>query len=65
LKGILPIILLSSVLGAIIGSIWLYSRGRDRATPIPFGPYLAIAGWLYFMWGGPLVEQYLVLSGLR
>ena len=38
LKGILPIILLSSVLGAIIGSIWLYTRGRDRATPIPFGP---------------------------
>ena len=65
LKGILPIILLSSVLGAIIGSIWLYTRGRDRATPIPFGPYLAIAGWLYFMWGAPVVEQYLVLSGLR
>ena len=57
--------LLSSVLGAIIGSIWLYTRGRDRATPIPFGPYLAIAGWLYFMWGAPVVEQYLVLSGLR
>jgi len=65
LKGILPIILLSSVLGAVIGSIWLYTRGRDKATPIPFGPYLALAGWVYFMWGEPLVNQYLVMSGLR
>jgi leader peptidase (prepilin peptidase)/N-methyltransferase len=65
LKGILPIILLSSVLGAIIGSIWLYTRGRDKATPIPFGPYLALAGWVYFMWGEPVVNQYLVMSGLR
>ena len=63
--GILPIILLSSVVGAIIGSIWLYSRGRDRATPIPFGPYLAIAGWIVFMWGEPLIEAYLRMSGLR
>ncbi|WP_426805904.1 prepilin peptidase, partial [Stenotrophomonas sp. SrG] len=56
LTGILPIILLSSVLGAIIGSIWRYSRGRDRATPIPFGPYLALAGWIEFMWGEPLIN---------
>src|SRR5690606_9316118 len=35
-KGILPIILLSSVVGAIVGSIWLAWKGRDRATPIPF-----------------------------
>jgi len=65
LKGILPISLLSSVLGAVIGSIWLYTRGRDKATPIPFGPYLALAGWVYFMWGEPVVNQYLVMSGLR
>ena len=65
LKGILPIILLSSVVGAIIGSIWLYSRGRDRATPIPFGPYLAIAGWIVFMWGEPLIDGYLSYAGLR
>jgi leader peptidase (prepilin peptidase)/N-methyltransferase len=65
LKGILPIILLSSIVGAIIGSIWLYSRGRDRATPIPFGPYLAIAGWIVFMWGEPLINGYLSYAGLR
>jgi leader peptidase (prepilin peptidase)/N-methyltransferase len=59
LRGILPTILLSSVVGAIIGSIWLASKGRDRATPIPFGPFLAIAGWLVFMWGEPVIDAYL------
>lgn len=65
LKGILPIILLSSIVGAIVGSVWLAAKGRDRATPIPFGPYLAIAGWITFFWGQELVDGYLRLSGLR
>jgi len=64
LNGILPTILLSSVVGAIVGSIWLAAKGRDRATPIPFGPYLAIAGWITFFWGQPLIDAYLRLSGL-
>jgi leader peptidase (prepilin peptidase)/N-methyltransferase len=38
LKGILPTILLSSLVGAIIGSIWLAARALDRETPIPIGP---------------------------
>jgi leader peptidase (prepilin peptidase)/N-methyltransferase len=65
LKGILPTILVSSLVGAIVGSIWLAAKGRDRATPIPFGPYLAFAGWLTFFWGDDLVDGYLRLSGLR
>ena len=64
LHGILPTILLSSLVGAIIGSIWLYARGRDRATPIPFGPYLAIAGWITFLWGDHLVGAYMRFAGL-
>ena len=48
LMGILPTILLSSLVGAIVGSLWLWAKGRDRATPIPFGPYLAVAGWIIF-----------------
>lgn len=59
LKGILPTILISSLVGAIIGSIWLAAKGRDRATPIPFGPYLAIAGWIVFMWGEPIIAAYM------
>jgi leader peptidase (prepilin peptidase)/N-methyltransferase len=65
LKGILPTILLSSVVGAIVGSIWLAMKGRDRATPIPFGPYLAIAGWIAFFWGEQIVGTYMRVSGLR
>lgn len=64
LAGILPIILLSALSGAVIGSIWLAMKGRDRATPIPFGPYLAIAGWIVFMWGEELIGAYMSYSGL-
>ena len=65
LQGILPTILLSSVVGAIVGSVWLAAKGRDRATPIPFGPYLAAAGWIVFFWGDQLIGAYLHLAGLR
>ena len=64
LQGILPTILLSSLVGAIIGSVWLAAKGRDRATPIPFGPYLAIAGWIVFMWGAEIVGWYRNVAGL-
>ncbi|TWT17524.1 prepilin peptidase [Luteimonas marina] len=64
LAGVLPIILLSSVVGAVAGSIWLAMKGRDRATPIPFGPYLAIAGWVVFMWGEQLIGLYKGYAGL-
>ncbi|NYZ62833.1 prepilin peptidase [Luteimonas deserti] len=65
LVGLLPIILLSAVAGAVIGSIMLAVQGRDRATPIPFGPYLAIAGWVTFMWGDDIMGRYLRLTGLQ
>ena len=65
LNGLLPIILLSAVAGAIIGSIMLAVQGRDRATPIPFGPYLAIAGWVTFMWGEEMMGRYLQFAGLQ
>jgi leader peptidase (prepilin peptidase)/N-methyltransferase len=65
LQGIVPTILMSSLVGAIVGSIWLAAKGRDRATPIPFGPYLAVAGWIVFFWGGSIVDAYLRFSGLR
>ncbi len=65
LDGILPTVLLSSLVGAIIGSIWLAAKGRDRATPIPFGPYLAIAGWIVFFWGESLIDTYMRVSGLQ
>ncbi|NLW96051.1 MAG: prepilin peptidase [Xanthomonadaceae bacterium] len=63
LAGVLPVILLSSLLGAVVGSIWLAAKGRDRATPIPFGPYLALAGWIVFMWGEQLLGLYRNYAG--
>lgn len=60
---ILPIILISSVIGAIIGTALILFQGRDRAHPIPFGPYLAAAGWVVLLWGSALVEGYWEIMG--
>ena len=40
-------------------------RGRDRNILIPFGPYLAAAGWIALMWGPQIVDGYLTISGLN
>jgi leader peptidase (prepilin peptidase) / N-methyltransferase len=55
------IILLSSLVGAIIGISLIVVRGRDKNIPIPFGPYLAIAGWIAFVWGDMINQTYLKL----
>lgn len=55
------IILLSSLVGAVIGISLIVIRGRDRNIPIPFGPYLAIAGWIAFVWGDTINQAYLKL----
>jgi len=55
------IILLSSFIGAIVGIALIVFRGRDRAQPIPFGPYLAAAGWVAMLWGDVIVTKYLQL----
>ena len=56
------IILLSSVVGAVVGISLILLRGHDRSIPIPFGPYLAAAGWLALMWGEELTQAYLSWS---
>ena len=63
---ILPVvILLAAGTGACLGVVMIVFRGRDRAAPMPFGPYLAAAGWLAMLYGQQLVEGYLHMSGLR
>ena len=59
IKAVLPILLIASLIGAIIGSAWLLIKGKNRATQIPFGPYLAIAGWIHFISGADLFGMYL------
>ena len=53
------IILLSSIAGAVIGITILAVRGQDKNIPIPFGPYLAVAGWIVLMWGEHINNAYL------
>ena len=54
------IILVSSVIGAAAGSIMLVAGRTRRRQPIPFGPYLALAGWIALLWGNDINQAYLV-----
>ncbi|MBS0352679.1 MAG: prepilin peptidase [Proteobacteria bacterium] len=57
---ILPLtILLSSLVGAVVGVALIVLRRHGREIPIPFGPYLAAAGLLALYWGRPLTQAYL------
>ena len=51
------IVLLSSLVGSIIGIILLKIRKENKA--FAFGPYIAIAGWIAFIWGEPIMKAYL------
>lgn len=62
--SILPIVLLSALSGAIIGIAMLKLRGQDRSIPIPFGPFIAIAGWIFFIYGKEIVQFYEHFSGI-
>ncbi|MEZ5530248.1 MAG: prepilin peptidase [Porticoccaceae bacterium] len=62
-QQLLLIILLSSLVGAVVGLALILIAGRDRQIPIPFGPYLAAAGWIAFMWGEQITNNYLSLFG--
>lgn len=55
------VILLSAAVGAVVGSLMLLAAGKSRQTPIPFGPYLAAAGWIALLWGEQIVDAYLGL----
>ena len=62
---LLPVVvLLSSLVGAVIGIAMILILGRDRNIPIPFGPYLAAAGWLAMLWGHDITDAYLRYSNL-
>lgn len=52
------IVLMSSVIGSIVGLGLIVFKQHDKAKPIPFGPYLAGAGWIVFLWGEELNQLY-------
>ncbi len=55
------VVLLSSIVGAAIGIGLIVTSRHGRNTPIPFGPYLAIAGLIALFWGAQLTRAYLEL----
>ncbi len=59
------IILLSSLVGAVCGIALMFLKGRGREIPIPFGPYLAAAGWICLLWGDAITSRYLNATGLN
>jgi leader peptidase (prepilin peptidase)/N-methyltransferase len=63
---VLPVVIvLSAATGAVLGILMIAFQGRDRRAPMPFGPYLAAAGWLAMMYGDWLLNGYLRISGLK
>ena len=58
------VILLSSLVGAVVGIGMILLLRHDRRVPIPFGPYLAAAGWLGMMYGETLKGAYFSSVGL-
>jgi leader peptidase (prepilin peptidase)/N-methyltransferase len=59
------ILLLSAAVGAIVGIALIVFRKQGREVPIPYGPYLAGAGWIAALWGPQIVGGYLSVAGLR
>jgi len=61
----LPVVILfASLAGAVIGVLLILSKQQDKNKPIPFGPYLAIAGWCAMLWGQEIMDSYFAFAGL-
>lgn len=63
-QSIPMLILLSSLVGAVCGIALMIATRRGKDIPIPFGPYLAMAGWITLMWGDRLMAYYMGATGL-
>jgi len=62
--SLLPlIILLSSLVGALTGITMILLNRTQRGSPIPFGPFLAAAGWIAMLWGTSIVTAYFGFLG--
>jgi len=57
-QALLPILLLSSLTGAVIGLALIAFGGRERGAPLPFGPFLAVAGFSMLVWGPKILDIY-------
>ncbi|MDH3450572.1 MAG: A24 family peptidase, partial [Gammaproteobacteria bacterium] len=62
-KPLFVVILTSSMVGAVVGITMILLKMTERGTQIPFGPYLAAAGWMTLLWGDELMQFYFSLIG--
>ena len=63
---VLPMtLLMSSLAGVFVGLILMRVRKTQVSSPMPFGPYLAIAGWIALLWGGQITDFYLQSVGFK
>ncbi len=62
-RMLLPIILAAALSGSVVGIALIVGGRHKRGVPMPFGPFLAAAGWLAMMWGPQWVSAYLGLYG--
>jgi len=63
---ILPMtLLMASLVGVFVGLILMRLRNTLASAPMPFGPYLATAGWIALLWGGQISDFYLQSVGFR
>jgi leader peptidase (prepilin peptidase)/N-methyltransferase len=58
------IVLISALAGALLGTLLIATGRQKRGNPMPFGPFLAIAGWIALIAGPAINHWYLRLSGL-
>jgi leader peptidase (prepilin peptidase)/N-methyltransferase len=63
--ALLPVILLSSLIGALAGGSLILLKKQGRDIPMPFGPFIAAAGWVWLMAGDRLLDMYLHMVGMR
>jgi leader peptidase (prepilin peptidase)/N-methyltransferase len=63
--ALLPTILLSSLIGALVGGTLIALRKHGREVPMPFGPFIAMAGWVWFVAGEQLWHAYMSFTGMR
>jgi leader peptidase (prepilin peptidase)/N-methyltransferase len=62
---VLPqVILLSSLVGAVTGIAMLAVNRNRKGQPIPFGPFLAVAGWIAMIWGDRISAAYSQYFGI-
>ena len=58
-QSLLPILILSSLIGALIGTLMILFLGKDKSMPMPFGPYLSGAGFIMLIWGPQISSFYI------